>query len=157
MVSVAGVLREPLAELVALNSTADQVTARILAVAREVDAADTEGVVLVWEAAQVIGRAEQARHGQLVQVLAHADRAGSRKGVLKPWIATRLDVSDSKARGIAEAASRIGAVPELAQALSSGRVGRGHGTRADPDRESGRGQLAGQDCRADRDAGDLEA
>jgi len=58
-----------------------------------------------------------------VQVLARADGAGTRKGVLKPWIATHLDVSDSKARGIAEAARRIGRVPELAEPLSSGRVG----------------------------------
>ena len=43
--------------------------------------------------------------------------------MLKPWIATHLDVSDSKARGIAEAARRIGNVPELAEPLSSGRVG----------------------------------
>ena len=123
METVAGVLRSQLAELVELGAAADRVIARILASAREVDAADVEGVAVLWEVAEVIGRSEQARHGQLVQVLARADGAGVRKGVLKPWIATHLDVSDSKARGIAEAARRIGRVPELAEPLSSGRVG----------------------------------
>src|ERR1700683_1693697 len=112
----AEVLRRELDELVALSAAADRVIARILAEAPEVD---VDGAAVLWEVAEVIGRCEQARHGQLVQVLARADGAGTRKGVLKPWIATHLDVSDSKARGIAEAARRIGRVPELAEPLSS--------------------------------------
>ena len=119
----AGVLREGLDELVELSAAADRVIERVLASAREIDAADTEAVAVLWEVAGAIGRCEQARHGQLVQMLAQADKAGTRKGVLKPWIATHLDVSDSRARGIAEAARRIGDVPELAESLSSGRVG----------------------------------
>jgi hypothetical protein len=91
--------------------------------ARGLDAGDREGTEVVWEAAEVVGRSEQARHGQLVQVLAQADRIEARRGVLKPWIATHLDVTDSRARGIAESARRIGARPELAESLSCGRVG----------------------------------
>ena len=120
METSAEVLRRELDELVALSAAADQVIARILTETPEVDA---DGAAVLWEVAEVIGRCEQARHGQLVQVLARADGAGTRKGVLKPWIATHLDVSDSKARGIAEAARRIGALPELAESLSSGQVG----------------------------------
>jgi hypothetical protein len=75
------------------------------------------------EAAQVVGRCEQARHGQLIQLLGQAERVKGHRAGVKAWAATHLDVSEGKARGIAQAARRIGAVPELAEPLSSGRVG----------------------------------
>jgi hypothetical protein len=118
-----GASREQVAKLVALHAEADRVIAGILAGAREMDGVGEHDIDVMLEAAEVVGRCEQARYGQLVQLLAQADRMSTRKGVLKPWIATHLDVSDSKARGIAEAARRIGAMPELAESLSSGRVG----------------------------------
>ena len=78
METIAGVARAGLAELVELNAAADGVIARILAAARAADAADTEGAAALWEVAHAIGLCEQARHGQLVQTLAQADRAGAR-------------------------------------------------------------------------------
>jgi hypothetical protein len=38
-------------------------------------------------------------------------------------VATHLDVSDGRARAIAQAARRVGTVPELAEPLTSGRIG----------------------------------
>jgi hypothetical protein len=116
-------LRERLAAIVAAQAVADRAVVEFLELARGCEAGDGAGAVVVFEVAEVIGRCGQGLDGQLVQLLAQADRLSVRKGVLKPWIATHLDVSDSKARGIAEAARRIGAVPELAESLSSGRVG----------------------------------
>jgi hypothetical protein len=40
-----------------------------------------------------------------------------------PWICRQLDASSGRARGMAESARRIGAIPQLAEALSSGRIG----------------------------------
>jgi len=70
-----------------------------------------------------VGLCEQARHGQLIQLLGQAERVKAHRAGVKAWVATHLDVSDGKARGIAQAARRIGMLPELAGALSSGRVG----------------------------------
>jgi plasmid stabilization system protein ParE len=116
-------LREKLAAIVAAQATADRAVVEFLELARGCEAGDSAGAGVVFEVAEAIGRCGQGLDGQLVQALAQADRISARKGVLKPWIATHLDVSDSKARGIAEAARRIGAIPELAEPLSSGRVG----------------------------------
>jgi plasmid stabilization system protein ParE len=116
-------LRERFAAIVAAQAVADRAVVEFLELARGCEAGDGAGAGVVFEVAEVIGRCGQGLDGQLVQLLAQADRLSARKGVLKPWIATHLDVSDSKARGIAEAARRIGAVPELAESLSSGRVG----------------------------------
>jgi hypothetical protein len=116
-------LREEVAALVAVNSTADRMVDAILDLAQDLEAGDRAGAEELFTAAKVIGQCEQARHGQLVRVLAQADRVCARKGVLKPWIATHLDVTDSKARGIAHVVRRVGAVPELAESLSSGKVG----------------------------------
>src|SRR5580698_8758016 len=118
-----GTLREKIAAIIEANAVADRAIAEALELARAIDAGDREDAGVVFDAAEAIGRCEQARHGQLVQMLAQADRIDVRKGVLKPWVATHLDVTDSKARGIAQAARRIGALPELTEPLSSGRVG----------------------------------
>src|ERR1700722_14749965 len=115
-----GVLRERMAEL---NTATDRVIDAILDQAQELEAGDHAGAEELFKTAKLIGQNEQARHGQLVRLLAQADRACARNGVLKPWIATQLDVTDSKARGIAQSVRWVGAVPELAEALSSGKVG----------------------------------
>jgi hypothetical protein len=118
-----GMLRGKLAAIVAAQAAADRAVVEFLELARDCEAGDHTEAEVVFEVAEAIGRCGQGLDGQLVQTLAQADRISARKGVLKPWIATHLDVSDSKARGIAEAARRIGAIPELAESLSSGRVG----------------------------------
>ena len=71
----------------------------------------------------MLGRCEQARHGQLIRLLGQVDRIGARRAGLAPWIATHLDASDGRARAMAQAAKKIGTLPQLAQALSSGRIG----------------------------------
>jgi hypothetical protein len=117
------VVREQLAVFAELNSAANRAIATILDEARGFTAGDGEAAEVMFAVAKLIGRSEQARHGQLVQALAQADRTGTRKGVLKPWVATQLDVTDSKARGIAQSAKLVGAVPELSDTLSSGNIG----------------------------------
>jgi Domain of unknown function (DUF222) len=113
--------RGALAELVAANAVVEERIAAVLELARTVD--DREGAEAVLEAAQLVGQCEQARHGQLIQLLGQAERVRAHRAGLKAWVASHLDVSDGKARGIAQAARRIGALPELAESLSSGRVG----------------------------------
>jgi hypothetical protein len=61
----------------------------------------------------------------LVLLVAQADRVRAAPGGVKAWLATHLDVTDGRAREIAQAARRIGAVPELAEPLASGAVGTG--------------------------------
>ena len=92
-----GVLRERIAALAELNSTWDRTVAALLDTALELEAGDHASAEELFAAAKVIGESEQARHGQLVRLLAQADRVNGRKGVLKPWIATQLDVTDSSA------------------------------------------------------------
>jgi len=118
-----GELRERLAVLVEANAVVEQTIESILEVARVVDVGDRQSADVLLEVAEVVGRCEQARHGQLIQVLGQVERVGARRAGLRSWIATRLDVSDGKARAMAQAAARIGTVPELAVPLSSGRVG----------------------------------
>ena len=114
-------LRGALAALAAANTVVEERIAAVLELARTVE--DREGAEVVLEAAQLVGQCEQARHGQLIQLLGQAERVRAHRAGLKAWVATHLDVSDGKARGIAQAARRIGALPELAEPLSSGRVG----------------------------------
>ena len=116
-------LRGALAELVAANAIVEERIAAVLELARLVEDREGVGVGVVLEAAEVVGRCEQARHGQLIQLLGQAERVKAHRAGLKAWVATHLDVSDGRARGIAQAAKRIGALPELAESLSSGRVG----------------------------------
>jgi hypothetical protein len=78
---------------------------------------------VLLKVARFVGQGEQARHGQLIQLLGHADRVRAHRAGVKAWVATHLDVSEGRARGIGQAARRIGALPELAESLSSGRVG----------------------------------
>jgi hypothetical protein len=122
MVSVEA-LRAELAALAEANTVVEHRIEAILGLARAVDAGDREAAGVVLEAAGVVGRCEQARHGQLIQLLGQAQRVTTHRAGLKAWVATHLDVSDGKARGIAQAAQRIGALPELAASLSSGKIG----------------------------------
>ena len=117
------ILREKLAVLFEANAVVERAIASILEAARSVEDADRAGADLLLEVAGVVGRCEQARHGQLIRVLGQVDRVGARRAGLAPWIATHLDASDGRARAMAQAAKKIGTLPQLAQALSSGRIG----------------------------------
>jgi hypothetical protein len=119
----AEVLRGELAALVAANAVVEERIAAVLELARTIDAGDREGAGVLLEMAEMVGRCEQARHGQLIQLLGQVERVGAHRAGVKAWVAVHLDVSEGKARGIAQAARRIGALPELAESLSSGLVG----------------------------------
>jgi hypothetical protein len=119
----AEVLREELAALVAANAIVEERIAAVLELARTIDAGDRDGAGVLLEVAGAVGRCEQARHGQLIQLLGQAERVRAHRAGVKAWVAVHLDVSEGKARGIAQAARRIGALPELAESLSSGEVG----------------------------------
>jgi HNH endonuclease len=123
MGSVAGVLREQRELLAGLDARRDRVVASILGLARGLDVSDREAAEELLEAAGQFGRREQADHGQLILVLAQADRVRAARGGVKAWVATHLDACDGRARGIAESARRIGSIPELAEPLCSGRIG----------------------------------
>jgi Domain of unknown function (DUF222) len=116
-------LREQLAVLVAANAVVEERIKGILESARTIDADDQQAAGVLLDAAEVVGRCEQARHGQLIQLLGQVERVGAHRAGVKAWVATHLDVSEGRARGIAQAARRIGTLPELAESLSSGRVG----------------------------------
>jgi Domain of unknown function (DUF222)/HNH endonuclease len=116
-------LRGVLESLVAANAVVEERIKALLALARAIEPGDRDGAGVLLEAAQFVGQGEQARHGQLIQLLGQAERVKAHRAGLKAWAATHLDVSEGKARGIAQAARRIGALPELAESLSSGRVG----------------------------------
>jgi hypothetical protein len=116
-------LQEQLAALVTANAVVEERIKGILELARMIDAGDCDGSGVLLEAAEVVGRCEQARHGQLIQLLGQAERVKAHRAGVKAWVATHLDVSEGKARGIAQAAKRIGGLPELAESLSSGQVG----------------------------------
>src|SRR5882762_924170 len=106
------VLRERLAVLVEAITVADRAVEAVLDLARALDAGDRQGAAVLLDAAGVVGRCEQARHGQLIQLLGQVDRIGPRRAGLRTWVASHLDVSDGKAREIAQSAKRIGTVPE---------------------------------------------
>ena len=111
--------------LAELDARRNQVIAEALETARGLDAADRQGAADLLEIAEAVGRCEQAAHAQLLQLLAQADRVKAARGGVKAWVATHLDVTDGRARGIAQDARRIGAIPELAETLSSGKIGAG--------------------------------
>jgi len=123
MRDVERVVREQLALLAEANMRADRAIAAILDAARGMDGGVRENAGVLLEVAEVVGRCGQARDGQLVQLLAQADRVGVPRAGLQAWVSTHLDVTRGKARAMAEAARTVGAVPELAAPLSSGEVG----------------------------------
>jgi hypothetical protein len=60
----------------------------------------------------------------LIQILAQADRRkASRRGSFSTWLATHLDMSAGRARGVDSSAREIGDDPVLNEVLSSGEVG----------------------------------
>lgn len=86
-------LHDAITTLRAANTTADEAIAAILTTAHQIHPDDRENAHALLEAAEAIGRSEQARHGQLIQLLAQIDRIRANKGGLAPWIATHLDVT----------------------------------------------------------------
>ena len=84
---------------------------------------DADTVEALLRAIDEVGRCAQAREGELVLLLALAQRLKSGRGGLGPWVAQHLDVTEGGAQGIAQSAKEIGLVPELAGPLASGRIG----------------------------------
>ena len=119
----AEVLQGELAALAAANTVVEARINKLLKLARAIDPGDQQSAGALLDAAQFVGRCEQARHGQLIQLLGQVERIKAHRAGVKAWVATHLDVSEGKARGIAQAAKQIGALPELAEPLSSGQVG----------------------------------
>lgn len=125
MGGTAEVLREQRELLVELAARSDAVVSRVLELARELEAADRASAAELMGIAELVGQREQAGQGQLILLLAQADRVKAARGGVKAWVATHLDVTDGRAKAVAQAARRIGAIPELAQPLCSGEVGTG--------------------------------
>jgi len=123
MGTTTGMLDESIAEIDAAITALDRATEAVLTVARALDAADRAEAGKLLEVAERLGRCGQARHGQLIQILAQVDRVKAVRGGLVPWITTHLDATRGRAQGIAQSARRIGHLPELAEPLSSGRIG----------------------------------
>ena len=95
----------------------------LLALASQVKEPDGDAAEALLRAIDEVGRCAQAREGELVLLLAQADRLKSGRGGLGPWVAQHLDVTEGGAQGIAQSAREIGLVPELAGPLASGRIG----------------------------------
>jgi hypothetical protein len=112
-----------IAAYTAHNKAADTEFAQIIALTKEFEASDEHAAPILLDLAEVAGTSEQARHGHLIQALAQVDRIKANRAGLIPWIATHLDVTNGKARGIARSARRIGAEPELTTPLCSGQIG----------------------------------
>ena len=116
-------LRQQRGVLARLDAQARDVIAGMLDAATDLDAADGECAAELLKVAELIGRREQSDHGLLVRLLGQVDQARAARGGVKAWVATHLDVSDGRARAIAQAARRVGTIPELAEPLTSGRLG----------------------------------
>ena len=96
----------------------------ILHEARAVGAKGDESVAVgVRAGIEELGRVGQALHGHLLVLVAEGDRLGVARGGMGPWLVSVLDVTEGRARGLAEDARRLGGVPELESELCSGRVG----------------------------------
>lgn len=104
-------LKEELAALQAVNEAAGQAAKDLLALASKVDASDSGAAELLLGPIEEIGRSAQARRGELVLLLAQADRFKAIRGGLAPWISTHLDVTEGAARGIARSAREIATYP----------------------------------------------
>jgi hypothetical protein len=116
-------LNKQIAAFDAANAAADRAVEKILALARETDPSDRARAEQVLAVAEKVGRSGQARNGQLIQLLAQADRLKASGGALAPWIARHLDATPGRAVNIAQSARVIGDLPELSEALSSGEIG----------------------------------
>ena len=118
-------ISECLTQLTEAHAMADTTIGELLTLLEDADAADRDSAALTLLVAEEIGRSGQAREGALIRTLAHADRVNANRAGLAPWINTHLDVTDGRARGLAQSAREIGHLPELAEPLSSGRIGAG--------------------------------
>lgn len=123
MENIATELDRRIAAIATLNVDMYREIQAALQLAREVEHGDDENVQRLFQIAALLGHEEQARHGQMIQVLAQADRAQAGPEGLAPWITAHLDATDYRARCIVQAVRRIGHIPELAEPLSSGRIG----------------------------------
>src|ERR1700761_6105714 len=123
MESRAAAISDRLAELEQLHAAADAKIEQLLELTEDIDGDDRGAAMLTLPVAKEIGRSGQVREGALLRALAQADRVKANRAGLGPWINTTLDVTDGRARGIAQSAREIGHLPELAGPLSSGRIG----------------------------------
>ena len=76
--------------------------------------------------ARLVDGVERTGHGLLLQVLARVDQAGAVPAGVGPWLTAELGYQPGRGRAIAQDARRIGAMPELAQKLTSGQLTTGH-------------------------------
>src|ERR1700731_1043422 len=94
-------VRAQIASINAHLQAAHQEIAALLATARQSDLAGREMTEAVLEAVEVVGRSEQAHAGELILLLAEAERHTPRRRGLVPWLSTHLDLSEGAARGLA--------------------------------------------------------
>jgi len=74
------------------------------------------------EAVRRVEVAERIAHGVKLRLLAEADRRKAARAGIGAWLSTELGYGSSRARGLAEEARRIGAMPELAGKLTAGEL-----------------------------------
>jgi len=74
------------------------------------------------EAVRRVEVAERIAHGVKLRLLAEADRRKAARAGIGAWLSTELGYGSSRARGLAEEARRIGAMPELAEKLTAGEL-----------------------------------
>ena len=70
-----------------------------------------------------VGRAAQTLNGLLLALVAQGDRLGVARGGIGPWLATVLDLTEGRARGLAQDARLLATVPQFERELCSGSVG----------------------------------
>ena len=103
------------------------ITGAVREIVQEARAAEPTGneasAVGVRAGIEQLGQVAQALHGHLLVLLAEGDRLGVAAGGIGPWLASRLDVTQGRARALAEDARRLATVPELEAEICSGRVG----------------------------------
>ena len=86
---------------------------QVLAASRDAKPKDTAAADVVLEVLRAVGVVAQAAHGMTLQLAAQADRLKATRGGVGPWLATHLDCSESRARGLALEARMIGALPSI--------------------------------------------
>ena len=100
-----------------------QAVEQVLAASADAKPRDAQAAEAVLEVLRAVGVLAQAAHGMTLQLTAQADRLKAARGGMGPWLATHLDCSESRARGLALEARSIGALPQLAHDLASGVFG----------------------------------
>jgi len=98
---------------------------RLAAAAREAiglldDTAGQDADIL--KAVRRVEVAERIAHGVKLRLLAEADRRKAARAGIGAWLSAELGYGSSRARGLAEEARRIGAMPELAGKLTAGEL-----------------------------------